>query len=107
MVEESFKEAALSRLLCELIDGEGNTRLVEPYMVFGSSRGKRQFHCFQRSGYSEHNRNYGWKNIDVSGITSINITEKQFSQQPDYNPMNERNFPVVFFAAPKVGGASS
>lgn len=93
-------------MLCELTDQEGNTRLVEPYMIFDSTRGKRQFHCFQVEGHSSSNHHFSWKNLDVSDVVSVTPTGTRFQIRASYNPGNRRNFPVVHFAIPKTMSAS-
>ena len=51
-VEATYIEAAKRRNLCELTDAAGNIRLVEPYMLYTSRRGRRLFHCYQLKVYT-------------------------------------------------------
>jgi hypothetical protein len=103
MVEQDFISAAKAGVLCELRDYAGGLRLVEPYMVYRSSRGNRLFHCYQITGVSESNRPTGWKNPEVASFASGTITTTTFQQRQEYNPENQKMFPVIYFALPKYG----
>ncbi len=103
-VEATFTEAARSRRLCELTDAAGNIRLVEPYMIFTSSRGRRLFHCYQLKVYTRPGRQRGWRNPPVAGIEAAAIVDQPFTPRSSYNPFNERNFPEVHFAIPTADG---
>lgn len=103
-VEEVFIRAARARHLCELTDASGARRLVEPYMVFTSSRGKRLFHCYQLTVYGWPGRRRGWRNPPVSGIVSAQPIEAAFTIRRTYNPFNEALFPKVHFAVPTADG---
>lgn len=103
-VEETFIEAAQRRRLCELTDAAGTIRLVEPYMVFTSSRGRRLFHCYQLTIYTRPGRQRGWRNPAVQSIVSAAIVEQPFTPRASYNPFNERLFPTVHFAIPTADG---
>jgi hypothetical protein len=100
-VEETFIAAARARHLCELTDAAGNIRLVEPYMVFTSSRGRRLFHCYLLRVYLQPGRRRGWRNPPVERIVEARIVDQPFTPRASYNPRNERLFPVVHFAIEK------
>ena len=51
-LERTFVAAGKSLSLVWLTEPSGHYRIVEPYMVFVSSRGKRLFHLYQIGGYS-------------------------------------------------------
>lgn len=102
MIESRFVAAAKAGVLCELTDGQGRFRIVEPYMVYESSRGKRLFHCYQIDGYSESGKPAGWKNPEVFSFSAARVTQTSFRQRPEYNPANERMFPVIYFALKKA-----
>jgi hypothetical protein len=101
MVESQFIAAAEAKVLCRLTDTDGQMRLVEPYMVYKSSRGKRLFHCYQVGGHSESGRPVGWKNPEVSSFVAAEVTAEQFHERPEYNPSNSKMFVDVYFALPK------
>jgi hypothetical protein len=100
-VEQIFIKAGGQLTLCELIDQKGNKRLVEPYMVYTSSREKRLFHCYQVEGYSESNQSSGWKNPEIKSFHQARIQQdKKFIPRKEYNPFNETMFPIVHFSIP-------
>ncbi|MDV2495720.1 MAG: hypothetical protein RX316_05850 [bacterium] len=103
-VEDVFIKAAKGLNLCELIDVNGNGRLVEPYMVYTSNRGKRLFHCYQLSGYSKSGEPQGWKNPEERSFASANVREETFTQRREYNPFNMKMFPTVHFSISTADG---
>jgi len=102
--ESTFVQAARNHNLCTLTDHEGNTRIVEPYMVYTSSTGKRLFHCYQLEGYSRRDRVPEWKNPEVESFLFAAIRDAKFAPRPDYNPFNLRMFPIVHFSIPTEDG---
>jgi hypothetical protein len=103
-VESTFIEAARNHNLCMLTDPQGNTRIVEPYMVYTSSTGKRLFHCYQLEGYSESGRPAGWKNPEAESFLFAQIRDPKFAPRPEYNPFNLKMFPIVHFSIPTDDG---
>jgi len=99
-VESTFIQSARDRRLCELVDQEGNLRLVEPYMVYTSAKGKRIFHCYQVGGYSASGETSGWKNLSVDSFVKARETEYTFKVRDEYFPFNKDLFPTVHFAVP-------
>lgn len=104
MTESIFVQAGEARCLCELTDSAGNTRIVEPYMVYTTSKQTRSYHCYQLSGFSESTRTEGWKNIPVDTIASVTVSDDSFEQRTEYNPFNEKQFPEVHFSIPTSDG---
>jgi hypothetical protein len=100
----NFIKTAESGKLCELIDQNGNKRLVEPYMVYESATDKRLFHCYQIQGYSASNHTSGWKNIQVDAFIQATIQDKAFIARKEYNPFNYEIFPKVYFSIPTFDG---
>lgn len=103
-VEQIFISAGENLVLCELVDQEGNKRLVEPYMVYTSSRGKHLFHCYQIEGYSKHKKPIAWKNPEINSFRQAIIQDKAFIQRKEYNPFNTVMFPKVHFSIPTADG---
>jgi hypothetical protein len=97
-------DAGTAHQLCELVDTTGRTRLVEPYMVYQSSRGKNLFHCYQTGGYSKSGRVIGWKNPEVASFVRASIHNEPFVPRVEYNPFNLEMFPVVYFSLPTREG---
>lgn len=91
-------------VLCELIDQNGNRRLVEPYMVYTSSKDNRLFHCYQIEGYSVSKKVPDWKNPKVKSFRQVTIQDKTFIQRKEYNPFNNSMFPTVHFSIPTADG---
>jgi len=102
--ESELIKSATNRHLCWITDINGNRRLVEPYMIYTSSRGHRLFHCFQLEGYSVSGARTGWKNPKISNFISSEETDMLFEIRDEYNPFNYDMFPVVHFALPDSNG---
>lgn len=103
-VEQAFIAAGKTLSLVWLTEPSGRYRIVEPYMVFISSTGKRLFHFFQIGGYSAGGVLRGWKNPETSVFESAQVVDQQFTPREEYNPFNEEMFPDVVFAAPTRDG---
>jgi hypothetical protein len=97
-VERAFVEAGKSLSLVWLTEPSGRYRIVEPYLVFVSSTGKRLLHCFQIGGYSSGGMLRGWKNPEAASFTGAQVVDQAFIPREDYNPFNEEMFPEVVFA---------
>lgn len=97
-VESVFIAAGKVLSLVWLTEPSGRYRIVEPYMVYRSSTGKRLFHFYQIGGYSAGGRLRGWKNPEVGAFDSAQIVDQRFIPREDYNPFNEEMFPDVHFA---------
>lgn len=102
--EEVFVDAAKMLKVCMLTDTAGNSRVIEPYMVYTSSKGKILFHCYQLEGYSERGNPQGWKNPEVATFISARASDQSFTPRPEYNPFNTKMFPEVHFAIPTNDG---
>lgn len=103
-VEGTFVAAARAGRLLWLTEPSGRYRVVEPYMVFVSSTGKRLFHLYQVGGYSAGAVLRGWKNPEVGVFASAQLLEQAFTPRADYNPFNAEMFPTVVFAVPTRDG---
>ena len=103
-VEEVFVAGGKATSLVRLAEPSGRYRVVEPYMVFRSTTGKRLFHLFQVGGYSSGGILRGWKNPEVSAFEHAELLPRRFTPRPDYNPFNEEMFPTVVFAIPTGDG---
>jgi hypothetical protein len=102
--ESTFIEAGRNYNLCTLTDLEGNTRTVEPYMVYTSAREKKLFHCYQVAGFSESGQATGWKNPEIAAFLSAEALADTFAPRDEYNPFNYKMFPVVHFSIPTRNG---
>jgi hypothetical protein len=100
----NFIEAANQLTLIKLIDYSGNFRIVEPYMIYDSAKGKLCFHFYQIDGYSESRNITGWKNPEVKSFEFSEIIDTLFKQRIEYNPFNEKMFVNVHFSVPTYDG---
>ncbi len=103
-VERTFVAAGKSLRLVSLTEPSGHYRIVEPYMVFVSSTGRRLFHLYQIGGYSAGGVLRGWKNPEISNFASAEVLDQRFDPRDDYNQFKEEMFPEVVFAAPTRDG---
>ena len=103
-VEQVFIAAARTQRLVWLTEPSGRYRIVEPYMVYRSSTGKRLFHLYQIGGYSAGGILRGWKNPESNAYDSAQVVDQRFTPREDYNPFNEGIFPEVVFAIPTRHG---
>ena len=103
-IEAAFVAAGRARSLVWLAEPAGRYRVVEPYLLFCSSTGKRLLHCFQVGGYSSGGMPRGWKNAQPSAFDDARIVDRRFTPREEYNPFNREIFPTVVFAIPTRGG---
>lgn len=103
-VEDTFTAAAKASSLVWLTEPSGRYRIVEPYMVYHSTTGKRLLHLYQIGGYSAGGVLRGWKNPEVAAFDSAQVVDQQFTPREEYNPLNEEMFPDVVFAVPTRDG---
>jgi hypothetical protein len=103
-VESVFVAAGKALSLVWLTEPSGRYRIVEPYMVYCSTTGKRLLHFFQIGGYSSGGVLRGWKNAEVGAFDGAQIVDQRFRPRAEYNPFNERIFPEVVFAVPTGDG---
>jgi hypothetical protein len=103
-VEARFIEAARRRRLLWLTEPSGRYRIVEPYMVFRSSTGRRLLHFYQVGGYSAGSILRGWKNPDVHAFDGAEVLEETWQPRDEYNPFNYEMFPEVVYAVPTWDG---
>jgi hypothetical protein len=103
-VESTFIAAAKTLSLVWLTEPSGRYRIVEPYMVYCSIRGKHLLHLYQIGGYSAGGVLRGWKNPEVSAFDGAQIVDQPFTPREEYNPFNEEMFPTVIFAVPTQDG---
>ncbi len=103
-VEQTFIAAGKTKSLVWLTEPSGRYRIVEPYMLFISPKGKRLFHFFQIGGYSAGGVLRGWKNPEVSAFDGAQLVDQQFTPRDEYNPFNAEMFPRVVFAVPTADG---
>ena len=103
-VEAVFIAGGKGGSLVWLGEPSGRYRVVEPYMVFCSTTGKRLLHLFQVGGYSAGGILRGWKNAEVCAFADSKILPQRFTPRADYNPFNEEIFPSIVFAVPTRDG---
>lgn len=103
-VEGVFIAAGKVLSLVWLTEPSGRYRIVEPYIVYCSSTGKRLLHLYQIGGYSSGGLLRGWKNPEVRSFDSAQIVDQRFTPREEYNPFNEEMFPEVVFAVPTRRG---
>lgn len=103
-VERTFIAAGKALSLVWLTEPSGRYRVVEPYMVYCSTTGKRLLHLYQIGGYSSGGVLRGWKNPEVDSFDSAQIVDQRFTPREEYNPFNEQMFPEVVFAVPTRKG---
>jgi len=103
-VEARFIEAAQRRRLLWLTEPSGRYRIVEPYMLFRSSTGRRLFHLYQVGGYSAGSILRGWKNPESAAFNGAEVLDETWWPREEYNPFNREIFPEVFYAVPTRDG---
>ena len=103
-MEAAVRAAGEALRLVWLTEPSGRYRIVEPYMIFESSTGKRLLHLYQVGGYSSGSILRGWKNPEVGVFDGARVLDDRFSPRDDYNPFNAEMFPRVIFAVPTRDG---
>lgn len=74
-VEAVFIAAGKTLSLAWLIEPSGRYRIVQPYMVYHSTTGKRLFHFFQIGGFSAGGILRGWKNPETTVFDGAQIVD--------------------------------
>ena len=92
---ETLCQSILKLDVVELQDNQGRKRVVEPYIVYTSSKGKVCLHCYQLSGHSESGAPTGWKNPQLASLKSVRSLGRTFTKRSEYNPDNQRRFPNI------------
>lgn len=100
----TFIEAANQFKLIRLTDFSGNLRIIEPYMIYDSAKGKLCFHCYQLEGHSDSGNSFGWKNPEVNSFEFSEIINSSYRQRREYNPFNEKMFVNVHFSIATIDG---
>lgn len=103
-VEEVFIAGAKRGSLVWMSEPSGRHRVVEPYMLFCSTTGRRLLHLFQVGGYGGGGILRGWKNAEVSAFDDARLLPERFTPRADYDPFDEDSFPSVVFALPTRDG---
>lgn len=76
---------AINKRLVLSVSYDGGERLVEPHTL-GTNRntGKTLLRAYQTHGASTSGENEGWKIMNLSKMSSIQITGNAFSPRQDY-----------------------
>lgn len=70
---------------------EEENRVVCPHALYISPTGKTFVDAYQLAGYSTHPENIpGWRNYEVSEITTLQVLDETFEITPGYNPLSKR-----------------
>lgn len=66
---------------------DGGSRTVEPFCHGTSTAGNEVLRGYQTGGYSSSGEPVGWKLFEMAKLSSLTITDTQFSgRRPGYNP---------------------
>jgi len=95
MIFEDLKSAIDKQLIINL--EYGGERLVEPYIIYETSKGKRLVDCYQLNGYSSSGIKTGWKRFDISLIRNIQFTSNVFEIRSEYNPDNSGRYYRILY----------
>jgi hypothetical protein len=103
-IDDQFSDAAKANRKVVLRDKEGNERVVEPYMIYTSPKGKRCLHVYQTGGYSKSGKAEGFRNPALEEVSTLEVLAETFVIRKEYNPHNEAQFPEVHFSLPDASG---
>ncbi len=78
-------------------DPGDSTRVVEPHIVYRSSRGSLLVDVYQIGGYSSSGSLPAWRPLSVTDITRVTVRAETFKVRwaEGYNPTNRRRYRVV------------
>ncbi|MEM7298730.1 MAG: WYL domain-containing protein [Bacteroidota bacterium] len=89
-MEEIIKQlwrASDERRECRIVrEGEPFPRVIQPYGVCQTSRGKIMVVGKQTAGFTKAGREAGYRNLDLGRIQEVEILDSEFAVDPDFNP---------------------
>lgn len=101
-IEKRFREAAEKRLLCELADEDGRTRVVAPLGEFYTQHESKCFAVYQYSGYSSQ-KLPAFRSLTVKDFKRLKVLDIHFQLHRDFNPGNSRTYHRWIWHLPQQG----
>ncbi len=89
-MEEIIKQlwnASDQRKTCRVsLEGEPFPRVIEPYGVCQTSKGKIVVVCQQVAGFTKAGGMEGYRNLELKRVKEVEILDKEFEMSSDFNP---------------------
>ena len=73
-----------------ILEGEPLPRVIEPYGVCRTSKGKIMVVCKQVAGFTKAGGMEGYRNLDLKKIKEVEIMDRGFEVSSDFNPSDPK-----------------
>ncbi len=94
-MNDQICDAIAKKQIIKVIYNEAE-RIVEPYLLFETAKGKLILHSWQLEGSWEKTPPPDWCNMSLEKISSITPLDKFYkSPQPEYNPHSNRFYKII------------
>lgn len=96
-ITQQLWEAGDKKRKCRIrMKGEPIERLIHPYGICQTSANQIMLLCWQELGFTKAGRTAGYRNLKLSDIENIEITELHFVKRDDFNPLDGQYKDWVF-----------
>jgi hypothetical protein len=86
-ITQQLWQAAEQRRVCKIkLRQELFVRIIHPYGICRTKHNKIVIVCWQAEGPSLGESLYGYRNLRLENCQSVELLEKTFRVQPDFNP---------------------
>ncbi len=95
MIKDTIIDAIQSRRVIEF-SYNGYPRVVEPFLLGITTKGKLTVRGFQIGGSSSSGHATGWHMFTVSNFANLRVSDQTFSgSRPDYNPADSAMVSII------------
>jgi predicted DNA-binding transcriptional regulator YafY len=86
-IVKTLYQASQKRRVCRItMRGEPLSRVVHPYGICRTAKKQIVLVCWQTLGFTKAGGTEGYRNLLLENIQEIEVLEKRFSVQKDFNP---------------------
>lgn len=86
-IAKQLWQASEAHKACRItMKGEPLTRLVHPYGICRTSANHIVLVCWQVMGFTKAGGKAGYRNLILENVDLVEILDKKFVVQPDFNP---------------------
>lgn len=90
-IVQALYQASQKRRVCRItMHGEPLTRVVHPYGICRTTGGRIVLVCWQTLGFTKPGGKEGYRNLALEDIMEVEVLEKRFRPQGDFNPDDDQ-----------------
>lgn len=90
-IVQTLYQASRERRVCRVtMNGEPLTRVVHPYGICRTAGGRVVLVCWQTLGFTRAGGKEGYRNLVLEDIAEVEVLEKRFRAQRDFNPDDDQ-----------------